>query len=110
MLMLAQVAVAVQGHLHGVPVLAGSVQGRECSLSRHAGGQVKAGESLERQPWVPGLCWPPGFLRKVVTATHKRHSADSRETGALQSNSLRAALPAPARGSTLPPRSCVRRV
>lgn len=29
MLMLAQVAVAVQGH----PVLAGSVQGRECSLS-----------------------------------------------------------------------------
>lgn len=33
MLVLAQVAVAVQGHLHGVPVLAGSVQGRECSLS-----------------------------------------------------------------------------
>lgn len=33
MLVLTQVAVAVQGHLHRVPVLAGAVQGRECSLS-----------------------------------------------------------------------------
>lgn len=46
MLVLTQVAVAVQGHLHRVPVLAGAVQGRECSLSCHAG--VRLGrESLE---------------------------------------------------------------
>lgn len=107
MLMLTQVAVAVQGHLS------------QCWLGRCRGGSARCLSCRCRvrrgvfgaSRGFQGCGGPQGprFLRKV-TATHKRHSADSRETGALQSNSLRPALPAPAGGSTLSPRSCVRRV